>query len=773
MVKTENRTIAGKSARYLRITIAIGAAVALLFGVLVPSAPDPARAADARLFSPGNIVSDAVFYDGGALTADAVQAILLSKVPSCSSSYACLTTFRQNTPSLAASPGRCAAYDGRDAESAAAIIARVGQACGISQKVMIVLLQKEQGLVTNSRPGQSSFDHATGFGCPDTAACDPNVAGFFYQIYYAARQFKVYLTSPGSFNYRAGAANNILFHPNRDCGASTVYIVNAATAGLYNYTPYQPNSAALGNMYGLGDGCSSYGNRNFFAYFSDWFGSPTAGSSLIRTSDSPNIWLVSGASKYLIPDSSLLSSFSVLGQVAYVSQSVIDTYATMQNATNIIRAGDGSIFFHDASIKLGISTCGLVVDYGGSCASAAGYTQLTDYQVSQFSNGPPLTNLFGTTTGRRFLISAGVKHEVLDDRSKVAAGISGDYPILTDGAVARLPYGAPIARDSVFILNRQSGQYSLLAGGAIHSVERATQAQYGIAQRISGVLDPESISALPASSSFSGSVTTPGGQAVLSGGNSFRWPDGVAPLAAGSPTISQELLNTYSPGLASVGMFVKTESGSTVYLVGATDVRPISSWSTLVALAGTPSVAIVTLPDATVAQLARGPILLRPASLVKTAASPAVFMVDGSSNLQFLSDFAIASAAGITGFATVTDGQLAGYSQGLTPVGYSYSCGGSQYIAAGGSLHQLSPSLVSAFSLAVTTASASTCSQIAFGKPASAFIRLQTGAIFQVSGGQRHPIVSMSRYLQLDPTGTAYLNVDDRFASLLPFGAAA
>jgi len=171
--------------------------------------------------------------------------------------------------------------------------------------------------------------------------------------------------------------------------------------------------------------------------------------------------------------------------------------------------------------------------------------------------------------------------------------------------------------------------------------------------------------------------------------------------------------------------------------------------------------------------LARGPILLRPASLVKTAASPAVFMVDGSSNLQFLSDFAIASAAGITGFATVTDGQLAGYSQGLTPVGYSYSCGGSQYIAAGGSLHQLSPSLVSAFSLAVTTASASTCSQIAFGKPASAFIRLQTGAIFQVSGGQRHPIVSMSRYLQLDPTGTAYLNVDDRFASLLPVGAAA
>lgn len=773
MVKVDNQAIAGKPAHFVRTMTAIGAAVALILSVAVPLGPDSARAADARLFSPGNIVSDAVFYDGGALTADAVQAILLSKVPSCSSSYACLTTFRQDTPSIAASPGRCAAYDGRAAESAAAIIARVGQACGISQKVIVVLLQKEQGLVTNSRPGQSSFDHATGFGCPDTAACDPNVAVFFYQIYYAALQFKVYLTSPGSFNYRAGANYSILFHPNRDCGASTVYIVNAATAGLYNFTPYQPNSAALGNMYGLGDGCSSYGNRNFFAYFSDWFGSPTAGSSLIRTSDSPNIWLVSGASKYLIPDSSLLSSFSVLGQVAYVSQSVIDTYGTMQNATNIIRAADGSIFFHDASIKLGISSCGLVVDYGGSCASAAGYTQLTDYQVSQFSNGPALTNLFGTTTGRRYIISAGVKHEVLDDRSKVTAGISGDYPILTDGAVAGLPYGAPIVRDSVFILNRQSGQYSLFASGAVHSVEMATQSQYGIAQRISGVLDPASIAALPASSSFNGSVTTTDGQAILSGGNSFRWPAGIVTLAAGGPAISPELASTYSPGLASVGMFIMANVGPTVYLVGATDIRPVSSWNTLVALAGTPAVKIVTLPDAAIAQLARGPIVLQPASLVKTASSPAVFMVDGPSNLQFLSDFAIASAAGITGFATVTDGQLTGYSQGPTPVGYSYSCGGFQYIAAGGSLHQLSASLVSAFSLAVTTASASTCSQLAFGKPASAFIRLQTGAIFEVSGGQRHSIASMSRYLQLDPTGTAYLNVDDRFASLLPVGAAA
>jgi hypothetical protein len=58
-----------------------------------------------------------------------------------------------------------------------------------------------------------------------------------------------------------------------------VNIQTQATAGLYNYTPYQPNSAALANLSGTGDSCSAYGNRNFWRYFNDWFGSTYAISS--------------------------------------------------------------------------------------------------------------------------------------------------------------------------------------------------------------------------------------------------------------------------------------------------------------------------------------------------------------------------------------------------------------------------------------------------------------------------------------------------------------
>ncbi|PKQ14395.1 MAG: hypothetical protein CVT68_12095, partial [Actinobacteria bacterium HGW-Actinobacteria-8] len=91
----------------------------------------------------------------------------------------------------------------------------------------------------------------------------------------AARQFQRYRLLPTSYNYRAGVTNRIGYHPNASCGTQSVYIQNSATAALYNYTPYVPNSAALSAIPGTGNACSSYGNRNFWMYYWEWFGSPT------------------------------------------------------------------------------------------------------------------------------------------------------------------------------------------------------------------------------------------------------------------------------------------------------------------------------------------------------------------------------------------------------------------------------------------------------------------------------------------------------------------
>ncbi|MWB99245.1 hypothetical protein [Agromyces seonyuensis] len=262
--------------RAFRILVAAVAAIALLSVGFAAAAPaERAEAAVASEFDPGYIMSDQVFYNSASLSESGIQAFLNSQVPTCRATTGptCLRHYTQTTPNRAAVPNRCGAYAGGTAQSAARIIYRVAQACGISPKVLIVLLQKEQGLVTTTAPTSRQYRSATGYGCPDTAACDSTYYGYFNQVYMAALQFKRYQGSPGSWAYQAGRTNNILYHPNAACGTKPVYIRNQATAGLYLYTPYTPNAASLGNLYGTGDSCSSYGNRNFWRMYTDWFGS--------------------------------------------------------------------------------------------------------------------------------------------------------------------------------------------------------------------------------------------------------------------------------------------------------------------------------------------------------------------------------------------------------------------------------------------------------------------------------------------------------------------
>jgi uncharacterized protein with LGFP repeats len=263
----------------MRTLLALAVALcttATLLSTSSDTAPQLELAADTNQFDPGNIISDAMFFDPNALTAGQIADFIAAKGAACqwgSDGSPCLKNFRQDTFTRAAD-GICDnAYWGAAGESAAMIIWKVAQACNVSSKVLLVLLQKEQALVTTTNPTARRYEIAAGMGCPDTAACDTQYYGFYNQVYAAARQYQRYATYPTKYSYRAGVNNTILWSPNAACGTSVVYIQNQATAGLYNYTPYRPNAAALRAGYGTGDGCSAYGNRNFWLYFTDWFGS--------------------------------------------------------------------------------------------------------------------------------------------------------------------------------------------------------------------------------------------------------------------------------------------------------------------------------------------------------------------------------------------------------------------------------------------------------------------------------------------------------------------
>src|SRR5690606_21506876 len=145
--------------------VVVATVAALVLGTVVAS-PPAAEAAVGSEFNPGFIVTDQNFYDGDAMTAAQVQAFLSARVPTCASApeQPCLKDYRVDTPSRDAVAGRCDAYVGGAARTAAQIIADVGRACGISQKALIVLLQKEQGLITSTSPTSYMYRSATGYG---------------------------------------------------------------------------------------------------------------------------------------------------------------------------------------------------------------------------------------------------------------------------------------------------------------------------------------------------------------------------------------------------------------------------------------------------------------------------------------------------------------------------------------------------------------------------------------------------------------------------------
>jgi hypothetical protein len=256
------------SVRFVVLSLVVG-------GVWIVESPSEARAITGSEFVAGNLISDSLFYNSGAMTQDEIQAFLNSKISTCSNG-ACLNVLITDVASrprrVSSRTGNviCEAFTGGSL-SAAAIIYRTQVACGISAKVILVTLQKEQGLVTSAAPTQNALDKAMGMGCPDSAACAVQYLGFGNQVFEGAAQLKAYKASQ---IFKQPGANSIAYHPIAACGSANVYIENYATAALYNYTPYQPNAAALANLTGMGDSCSSYGNRNFWVFYNNWFGSP-------------------------------------------------------------------------------------------------------------------------------------------------------------------------------------------------------------------------------------------------------------------------------------------------------------------------------------------------------------------------------------------------------------------------------------------------------------------------------------------------------------------
>ncbi len=251
--------------------------------------------ADATLngFQAGNIMSDATMSNAGSMDVNSIQNFLNSQ-NSCNKTVAsagsavvatsATKAYYAGNPSITYNTKNgyflCMSNSRFDAngmpttsggQSAAQIIYNAAQKFQINPQVLIVLLHKEQSLVTDNWPNSNQYQNATGYGCPDTAPCSSSNRGLVSQLEGAAYLFRTVLNG-GWSNYPAYQTSFVRYSPDASCGGSNVYIANYATSALYRYTPYQPNAAALAAGVGTAP-CGAYGNRNFYNFFTNWFGS--------------------------------------------------------------------------------------------------------------------------------------------------------------------------------------------------------------------------------------------------------------------------------------------------------------------------------------------------------------------------------------------------------------------------------------------------------------------------------------------------------------------
>lgn len=180
----------------------------------------------------------------------------------------------------------------------------------VSPKFIIVLLQKEQGLIENANPQQSRLDWAAGYGCPDGGGCNSRWKGFGRQVNSAALQFRDYMDHPESYKFKMN--NTYVFtnpYASTPKAATEVTPQNKATAALYNYTPHVYN-----------------GNYNFWVIWNRYFRTTYPNGSLLQVKGDPGIWLIQNGLRRPFKTMAALTSRFNPKKVIQVEASVLNKF---------------------------------------------------------------------------------------------------------------------------------------------------------------------------------------------------------------------------------------------------------------------------------------------------------------------------------------------------------------------------------------------------------------------------------------------------------------
>lgn len=748
--------------------------------VAIPSEQEPAAALNGSMFNPGEIISDSVFYDFGTMTAADIQRFLDGRVSACRAAAdrpGCLKDYRLSHPGATGSPGRCESIPAKNNISAAELIYDVARACGINPRVILVKLQKEQGLITSTDPSPRAYDFALGMDCPDTpSGCSAASAGFFWQLYKGAGQLNYYSNPAGPFTWlKVGSTVRILYQAGKpECGRQEFVLKNKATAALYYYTPYVPNKAALDNLYGLGDRCSAYGNRNFWRFFSDWFGSPIGGGFLLKAAKGDTFLIVDEV-KYRVPDKELLASLAPLGPVGVISRDYLNSFTTVGDITPLVKNGSTEdYFFVDQGKRVKFTSCEQVAAFGLNCGSAV---SLSSPQISALAPGGDVTSVVVGASNERYLVEGGTLREILNDASAAEASVPfTGAPTIRRAAVNYLPVGKPIASNGSLVSNRETGQLGIVADESFFAIDKDTAKDVNFGPWFQGAgstLSTQSIQALTSGPTIQSIVAdsagqqyllTPTGKRLIQ--DSANWiesppvlPESVLALI---PTAEQELV---APAA------VRSTTSSTVFLVNDGRLRPIQTSDRKAVRSALKDSTVHRISPSAMKQMKKGSQVIPPGALVRLGSK--TFLVDGLARLYQIPSTSQAQALGLGSARTVSKAALSSYKRAGKLSGIKVTCNAAAHIVVAGKLVRVSDETFSHYPTAARALDPGTCAALSISKAAgSRFIQTPDKKFFLIEDGKKRPLANKAQYNALRDGGPAFIAVDNTFASRVPTGSA-
>jgi hypothetical protein len=631
-------------------------------------------------FNANNVMDDYVFENVNTMNAGQIDAFLNAFPGSCIS-----PNNHFIAPDVTGySPSGGYSYGGT--VSAGTIIYHAAQAYEINPQVLLATLQKEQSVVTGGSSicsDSHAINAAMGYDCPDGGGCPAHASttGFSSQIIHAAWLLRFgEERSEGNVNWAEihGSWDNSDDPPStyggpmtqgdraRVRGGSVVYydgyttidgqsvhMDTGATAALYWYTPH------------------FHGNQSFDTIFQGWFGATTGqGFERVISSDTNDLrqWVVYGNIKQYIPDAQTIYAWNLentpLVTIPSVQLGNIPTGPTLGRLA-ILNTGPPTIYFMDNGQRHKVPWDSLydAWNFRGQVISAVTpglFTQPSQGDDLTFSiKDPNSTDVYmpdgGNTSGQTVLRKYGstALESAWEGASAGYSTVTSDYFSNIDNAI-----GATLTNTKI----TYGGFDYEVSGGWRQTMNAAVSPLYpGTAQTVSSA----TYFRLPWAGNMTQLVKSATNSTVylMDGGTKHQIMSADALSAWSTPgqvmsVVNDSFMNQISAGTAVNGYMADT--GSQLYVLAHQRMLV----PTYAAQAYRSSSAVFSASSTLMYLYPGSPARLT--SFVKSASSPAVYLLDASGQLHHINRSTTVDAWGgyVNGITVLSDAMINGMTVG-------------------------------------------------------------------------------------------------------------